>query len=133
MKKYVVRLAFGPLRRRAASASSARGSTGLRVAMGLAACAALAGCGGAPSESDMRAALDRRVAAQVKGAECYLGKSVAGLAPEIKQFKKIGCKEVGENAYLCDVEVEVSQLGTTNKAATSMRFVKASDGWALAN
>lgn len=57
--------------------------------------------------------------------------TAARMFPEIKKFQKIGCTEDGEKAYRCDVEIDVLQLGTTNRSTVSMRFVKASDGWAV--
>ena len=108
-----------------------------RQAFALGACLALSACGGAPSEADMRAAVDSQVKAQTTAMEGFVGKKAMeaskGMTPEIKSFRKIGCKEDGEKAYRCDVEVEVSQLGSTAKSAKSMRFVKGSDGWAVSN
>jgi len=51
------------------------------------------------------------------------------MLPEIKSVKKIGCKEDGEKAYKCDVELEVTRQGNTNKGIAPIRFVKGSDGW----
>ena len=51
------------------------------------------------------------------------------LMPKISGLKKIGCKEDGEKAYRCDVEMEVSQDGQVNKGPANLRFVKGSDGW----
>ena len=54
-----------------------------------------------------------------------------GLAPEITSVKKIGCKSDSDKAYLCDVELEVKQFGSVTKGISPVRFVKASDGWAI--
>ena len=63
------------------------------------------------------------------------GKQAADMAksylPDIKSVKKIGCKEDGDKAYKCDVEMEVTQMGKTNKEIAPFRFVKASDGWVV--
>lgn len=49
---------------------------------------------------------------------------------EIVAARKLGCKEDGEKAYRCDVEIEVKQGGKTIKAPpTSLRMVKGSAGW----
>ena len=105
-----------------------------RLAAALFLCAGLAACGSEPSEGEMRAAVDRQVADQAKALEAFVGKSQAskGLAPEIKSLRKIGCKPDGEKAYACDVEVEVSHLGSTIKAVRPVRFVKGGEGWAVA-
>ena len=53
------------------------------------------------------------------------------MLPEINSLKKIGCKEDGERAYRCDVELEMTQFGITNKAPVNLRFVQASEGWTV--
>ena len=58
---------------------------------------------------------------------------VKNMIPEIRGIQKIGCKADGEKAWRCDVEMEVSQGGTTQKTPANMRFVKTSDGWAVTN
>ena len=93
----------------------------------------LTSCSSEPSEKNMREALDKQLQSQVDGMQQMLGKeavqSSKALLPEIKSLKKIGCKPDGNNAFNCDVELEVSQLGGSSKSATSIRFVKSSDGW----
>lgn len=93
----------------------------------------LAACGGEPSESDIKTAFNKQVQAEAKAMQQFAGTAGADMAksmmPEVKSMKKIGCKEDGEKAYKCDVEMEVTQMGNTNKGAISLRFVKGSDGW----
>jgi hypothetical protein len=93
----------------------------------------LAACGGAPSEGEIRAAIEKQMEVDAKAMAQMGGKQVAdmvkGLLPEIKSVKKIGCKEDGEKAYKCDVEMEVTRMGNTNKGIAPIRFVKGSDGW----
>ena len=93
----------------------------------------LAACGGSPSEGDIKLALEKQMGADTKAMAQIGGKQGAdmmkGLLPEIKSVKKIGCKEDGEKAYKCDVEMEVTQMGNTNKGIAPIRFVKGSDGW----
>lgn len=97
---------------------------------------ALTACGGEPSESDIKTAFNNQVQAEAKAMQQFAGKAGADMAksmmPEIKSIKKVGCKEDGEKAYKCDVEMEVTQSGTTNKGIVPMRFVKGSDGWMAA-
>lgn len=98
-----------------------------------AACSALTGCGGAPSESDIKSAVEKQVKAEQDAMGQIAGKMgtdmYKAMIPEIKGVHKIGCKEDGEKAYKCDIEVEVIQGGKTGKNATALRFVKGSDGW----
>jgi len=82
----------------------------------------LVGCGGEPSQHDIETA----VAKQQQG----IPKEMQDLIPQVKNVKKVGCKADGDKAYICDVEMEVSQLGKTQKGVGPVRFIKASDGWA---
>lgn len=49
---------------------------------------------------------------------------------EVVDAHKIGCKEDGENAYRCDVELALKQNGAVQKTPVSLRMVKTSEGWA---
>lgn len=109
--------------------------TRLATTAALASALLLAACGSAPSEDDMRAAMDRQMQAQVEGAGKLFGHTGAGLMkdmmPEVQSLKKVGCKADGDNAYLCDVELGVKQLGITHQSLVQLRFVKASQGWTV--
>ena len=100
-----------------------------------AASALLAGCGGSPSDGDMLKAVQTQAAAERQAFERFAGRGAAGFLQktqgEIKSVKKIGCKDDGEKAYRCDVEIELQQGGSTHKGPASLRFVKGSDGWAV--
>lgn len=98
----------------------------LRALAGAAASIALTACGGAPSDSDIKKAIENQSAEEEKN------RGVLGdLLPSVKFVKKIGCNEDGENVFKCDVEVEVTQLGKTNNAIVPMRFAKGSNGWVV--
>ena len=102
---------------------------------------ALAGCSGAPSEGQIKDALladQKRAQEQAEAAARALGggfagdilRQAAGPKIEIVSVRKVGCKEDGEKAYRCDVEIEAASGGKTQKAPPmSLRFVKGSDGW----
>lgn len=95
--------------------------------------ALLAACGGAPSNSEINEAVGNQTkadAAAMKGFAGNVGASMfKSLIPEIKSVKKIGCRDDGQKAYRCDVELEVAQAGRTSKIPANLRFVKGSDGW----
>lgn len=103
------------------------------IPLAIAASVALAACGGAPSESDIKAAIEKEMTAGKQAMQQFAGAQGAAMfqsmVPEIKSIKKLGCKGDGDNAYRCDVEMEVAQSGSTGKGVTSIRFVKGSDGW----
>ncbi len=53
------------------------------------------------------------------------------IAPTIHSAKKLTCSAAENKVYTCDVEVDVSEpmLNTRQKSTTSLRMVRASDGW----
>ena len=94
----------------------------------------LAACGTGPSESDMNAAVKKSVDdsnKQIAAMGNMFGGAGRGMTDSMKtatpEVKKIGCKEDGDNAYRCDIEI-ISKQGTQ---ATSARFVKGSEGWMI--
>ena len=95
-------------------------------------CTFLTACGGAPSESEIKSAFESRLKTDTEQMEKMVGKNNAlSQMGGLKVLNKIGCKEDGEKAYRCDIEIEVTQDGKTNKGPMSMRFVKGSDGWVI--
>lgn len=96
----------------------------------------LTACSGEPSDSDIKNAVTRQMQAEADAVKKFGGSQAAGMMkdmmPDIKSVKKIGCKADGDKAYKCDVELEVTQMGNTNKGVAPMRFVKGSDGWMAA-
>lgn len=98
----------------------------------LAACALLAACSGAPSESQLKSAFKTRMQADAKALDSALGVGTSQkMLGEITFLCKIGCKEDGEKAYQCDIEIQATRHGTTLKKPMPLRFVKGSDGWVL--
>jgi len=95
-------------------------------------CALLTACSGAPSEGDIQGAVERQMKAEQESLAKIGGAELAkSMLPVVTGVKKIGCKEDGEKAYRCDVEVEVIQLGKTSKGPAAFRLVKLSDGWSV--
>lgn len=94
----------------------------------------LGACSSGPSEGDMNAAVQKSVEEnnkQMAALGGMFGGAGRGMTDKLKveapQVKKIGCKEDGQNAYICDIEL-VTKDG---KKVTPARFVKASDGWTI--
>ena len=83
----------------------------------------LPGCSSEPSEQDIQAAITKEQQATPEIME--------GLVPEITDVKKIGCKSDSKNAYVCDVELEAKQFGSTTRSVSPVRFVKTDNGWAI--
>jgi hypothetical protein len=89
---------------------------------------ALSACSSAPSDGDMKAALQKN-ADQTMVALLGDDKEAQKAKPKYTSVKGLGCKSDGENAYRCDVEVEMTSMMGQQKTAQSIRFVKGSDGW----
>lgn len=95
-------------------------------------CALLTACSGAPSESDIQGAVTQQMKAEHESLAKIGGAALAkSMLPEVTSVKKVGCKEDGEKAYRCDVEVEVIRRGQTSKGPAAFRLVKLSDGWSV--
>ena len=89
----------------------------------------LVGCSGAPSEGEISKAIKSQTEKEARTLNNLPFGMGASMQVKVNEVKKIGCKEDGENAYKCDIELEVEQQGKTSKAPMSARFVKGSDGW----
>lgn len=77
----------------------------------------LAGCGGAPSEGDVRSALRSQM-------EALAGKQAAGtLDAELAKVKLVGCKADDAGGHRCD--------WTSSMGGGSGRFVKKDGAWVL--
>jgi len=91
----------------------------------------LAACSAGPSESDIKAALDRAANQANELTTKMVGKAGAGMRTEVLSVRKLGCKEDGAG-YLCDVEMRVKAPIVGEQSGTrSARFVKASSGWTV--
>lgn len=89
----------------------------------------LTACSSAPSDGEIKSAIDKQMQADKKALGKLADNDMFNV--EIKNVKKIGCKESGEKAFMCDVELFVSKNGVENKGVRTMKFVKASDGWVV--
>ena len=91
--------------------------------------AALTGCSGEPSSSD----IDKTVRTYMEQSQAQL-QSFSGTKTslgEIHDVKKLGCKSDTDVSWRCDVEIDLTQFGSRTKGPASFRFVKGSDGWSL--
>jgi hypothetical protein len=98
----------------------------------IAACAALAACGGEPSESDLKAAMEQTfggINQELGNVGKMIGKD---LTTKVQAMKKLGCaKAEGNPGYRCDFEMTISgPLGEQTQKASG-RFVKGDKGWAV--
>jgi hypothetical protein len=105
-----------------------------RIAIVISMCAGLSACGGEPSESDIRSAmetsLDQSITALAGAAGTPAGDE-ARKQSQIVGVSKVGCQKDGDSAYKCDVTVEAKSMLGQQKNTTSARLVKTSDGWTV--
>ena len=88
----------------------------------------LAACGGSPSESDVRAAIEKQSEQQLRaiaGKGAFVDEQIAEQKKAVEAAKLIGCKSDGDKAFLCDVEA--------NGSSVRVRMLKSSDGWLAAS
>lgn len=90
--------------------------------------AALAGCSGEPSSSDIERAVRSNVEQPIQLAK------KAGVVMEVHQVKKVACAAAqGAAGFNCDVELDMTvPPAGRSKGIRKVRFVKASDGWQVA-
>ncbi|BDI07493.1 hypothetical protein [Sphaerotilus microaerophilus] len=87
----------------------------------------LSACSDAPSEGDIRGALERLQ----KAESAAMPGMLKGMLPnvELTNVKKLGCEASGEKAFRCDVEVTVKAMGRVATNSTQLRLVRGSEGW----
>ncbi|QNK65809.1 hypothetical protein [Variovorax sp. PAMC26660] len=108
---------------------SSQTNRGLAVVALVSLATALAGCSGEPSSSDV----DKTVRKYLSESQAQLQRlsGTKNSLGEIHDVKKLGCKADTDVSWRCDVELDMTQAGTRNKAPAQFRFVKGSDGWSL--
>lgn len=106
----------------------ARGTRHLVLAAGA---VLLAACSGEPSANDVEKAVFANAAQGSAQMEQLSRGSSKSFIPQVHSVKKLGCRQETDTAYLCDIELDMtSPQGVRGKVPTSMRFIKASEGWA---
>lgn len=98
-----------------------------RFSVMLLATCTLSACSGQPSDNEMKVAL-QKTADQTM--EAIVGKNSGDKYRTVyKTVKSAGCKSDGENAYRCDVEVDMDSILGEQKTVLPVRFVKTGEGW----
>ncbi len=102
------------------------------LSVAFAACALLTACGGEPSETDLKAAVEQTygtVNKELAGVGKTIGKD---LSTKVTAFKKLACAKVeGKPGYACDFEMTVDgPLGASTQKGSG-RFVKGDAGWTV--
>jgi hypothetical protein len=94
----------------------------------------LCACGGPPSETDIRGALERNLADTIKAGEELQGAAWAQqMRQEVKVYgvKLSSCKQEGKG-YRCDVEVDwATVLAPRSTQSLSPLLYRTSQGWSL--
>lgn len=95
---------------------------------------ALIGCSSQPSENDIREAIEKNLDESAMAAQSLGGKAAGDMARKsnkLNSAKKVGCKEDGEKAYRCDVEIDANTMIGPIKRTQNMRFVRGDSGWVV--
>jgi hypothetical protein len=117
------------------------GKLAKRVAVAGGIAVLLASCSGEPSATDISNALNGAIQAeqnQMKGMTAGFGgaggaKAISDMySVQVSDLEKVGCKDSGENAFVCDVGYTVTggMFGKSGRAmATPVRMIHAKSGW----
>jgi hypothetical protein len=100
----------------------------ISIAAVLLAASTLSGCSGEPSSAD----IDRAVRLNVEQSNKQTKK--AGIVLEVHEVKKVACAAAqGSAGFNCDIELDATvPIAGRSKGVKKVRFVKASDGWQVA-
>ena len=97
--------------------------------------AALAACGGGPSDSEVRNALEKRIQndlgalsglASLTGGDAQ--KMMDSMIPKIENISVQGCDSIGNDVYQCSVEATLKMMGKENIVMEDIRLKKSSEG-----
>ena len=105
--------------------------TKLGLVFGLA--AVLTACGGAPSDAEVRKALEAQIQSdmnQVTGGLKGTGLDGAmdGMMPKIDNISPQGCEAAGNDIYNCTVEATVTMMGMKQTNMQNINLKKNKDG-----
>lgn len=96
-------------------------------------CFALTACSNGPAESDLKSAIRNKMKTDFEAMVRSSAAQAMPVRPEIKNVRKLGCKEDGANTYRCEVELDVLHNGVAAKGSASMLFSKGDAGWVASN
>jgi hypothetical protein len=91
----------------------------------------LAGCGGAPSSSDVRKLIEdeqEKSAQMMRQIGGKMGDNITKMMPVVEDVDVLGCEEQRENVYACDIEVTSSLNGKENSEVSSVTLAKNKNG-----
>ena len=108
----------------------------------------LSGCGGEPSELQIKTALEANLSASKSSIQSSIfGAALLGLSGirdvRLDSLEKVGCEQTGDNAYQCQVIVQITVHGDqqgvgalfgitgSHKQALKVTMLKSSQGWYL--
>lgn len=110
-----------------------KGFTKLGLVFGMA--AALAACGGGPSDAEVRKVIEDQVASELEQVSGIAGvkdsgmeEMVSSMMPKIENISPQGCKSSDNDAYLCTVEVTATMMGQTQTNMQDLRLKKNKSG-----
>jgi hypothetical protein len=89
----------------------------------------LAGCSfGEPSEADIKLAVQQQYDS-INGIGGLFG--VKTKFVNLKSVEKVGCEEIRDNVFRCDIVVDASNVMTgSDKSTTDIIMMKTKEGWA---
>lgn len=97
--------------------------------------AALAACGGAPSESEVRHALEKQIKSDLEkitsmagGADSDALAMMDSMMPKIENISVDGCDSIGNDVYQCSVEATLTVMGQEQSTIENIRLKKSSKG-----
>jgi len=94
----------------------------------------LAACSGAPSDAEVKGALEHAYAANTtEGRHVLANLGMETLLPSYESAEKLACSEAPNGrGYVCDVELTTRQFERRSTQVVEVRFVKGDSGWRVA-
>lgn len=94
----------------------------------------LAACSGAPSDTEVKGALEHAYAANTtEGRDVLASLGMETLLPAYESAEKLACSEAPNGrGYVCDVELTTRQFERSSTRVVEVRFVEGDSGWRVA-
>lgn len=95
--------------------------------------AVLTACGDAPSDAEVRKALEEQIQSETEQLKSGLKESgldgaMAGMMPKIDNISPQGCKAAGNDIYNCTVEAAMTIMGNKQTNMHNISLKKNKDG-----